>query len=84
MGVVSLHGAAKGDPDKLTLTDQLLTSVLAEAHMCCSGQLVILVGHVNVDPSVIPSLAKSISDGGWIDLEKAFATGRGDAPTPTC
>ena len=31
-----------------------------------------------------PSLAKSISDGCGMDLEKAFAASRDDAPTPTC
>ena len=37
---------------------------------------VILVGDFNADPTVIPSLAKSIMDGRWIDLEQAFVTGR--------
>ena len=35
-------------------------------------------------PSVIPSLAKSMADGAWIDVEKAFATGGGVPPSPTC
>ena len=88
-GVAHLHvvygcQGAEGDPEKLALTDQLLTSVLAEAKMCCSGQPVILVEDLNEDPLVVPSLAKGIPDGGWIDLEQAFAVGRGDAPTPTC
>ena len=88
-GVAHLHvvygcQGAEGDPEKLALTDQLLTSVLAEAKMCCSGQPVILVEDLNEDPLVVPSLAKGIPDGGWIDLEQAFAIGRGDAPTPTC
>ena len=61
----------QGAPEKLTRTDQLLTPVLAEAKMCGSGQ------------QVIPSFAKSISDGGWIDLEVAFAAGSGETPTPT-
>ena len=52
--------------------------------MCCAGQPVILVGDFNADPSVIPSLAKGIMDCHWIDLEQAFATGRGVAPSGTC
>ena len=35
-------------------------------------------------PIVIPSLAKGISDGQWIDLEHAFAFGRGVLPSSTC
>ena len=58
--------------------------MLPEAKMCCSGQLVMLVGDRNADLSVIPSPAKSMADGAWIDVEKAFATGRGVAPSPTC
>ena len=45
---------------------------LAEAKMCCTVQLVMLMGDLNADPSVISSLGKSISDG-QVDLEKAFA-----------
>ena len=52
--------------------------------MCCAGQPVILVGDLNADPSVIPSLAEGMSHGAWIDVEKAFAKGRGVAPTFTC
>ena len=36
---------------------------------------VLIVGDFNADPVVIPSLAKGIMDGHWIDLERAFATG---------
>ena len=35
-------------------------------------------------PLVIPSLAKGISDGHWVDLESAFSFGRGVLPSPTC
>ena len=52
--------------------------------MCRAGQPVILVGDLNADPSVIPSLAEGLSDGAWIDVEKAFATGKGVAPALTC
>ena len=45
--------------------------------MCCAGQPVILVGDQNADPTVILSLAKGIMKCHWIDVEKAFAIGRG-------
>ena len=54
---------AENDPHKLALTDQLLNSVLAEAEMCCSGQPFMLVGDLNADPLVIPSLANGTADG---------------------
>ena len=75
---------AESDPEKLTLTDNLLTAVLAEAKVCSAGQHVVLVGDLNADPTVIPSLAKGIMNGHWIDVEKAFAIGRGVAPARTC
>ena len=88
-GVVHLfviygYQGAESDPEKLQLTDRLFTAVLAEARMCCCGQPVILAGDFNADPVVIPSLAKGISDGHWVDLECAFAFGRGVPPSSTC
>ena len=41
-------------------------------------------GSFDADLQVTPSLAKDISDERWVDLEKAFATGRGEVPAPTC
>ena len=35
------YQGAESDPEKLTLTDNLLTAVLAEAKVCCAGQPVI-------------------------------------------
>ena len=43
--------------------------------MCCAG---------HAEPTVILSLAKGISDGHWVDLEQAFAFGRGVPPSSTC
>ena len=88
-GVVHLfviygYQGAENDPEKLQLTDHLFAAVLAEARMCCCGQPVILAGDFNADPVVIPSLATGISDGHWIDLERAFAFGRGVPPSSTC
>ena len=78
------YQGAESDPEKLQLTDHLFAAVLAEAKMCCAGQPVILVGDFNADPTVIPSLAKGIMNDHWIDVEQAFATGRGVAPSRTC
>ena len=88
-GVVHLfviygYQGAESDPEKLQLSEHLFAAVLAEARMCCAGQPVILAGDFNADPTVIPSLAKGIFDGHWIDLERAFATGRGVLPSYTC
>ena len=67
-----------------SVTDHLFTAVLAEARMCCCGQPVILAGDFNADPVVIPALAKGLSDGQWVDLERAFAFGKGVPPASTC
>ena len=88
-GVVHLfviygYQGAEGDPEKLQLSEHLFAAVLAEAGMCCDGQPVILAGDFNAEPTVIPSLARSVSDGHWVDLEQAFATGRGVPPSSTC
>ena len=77
------YQGAESDPEKLQLSEHLFAAVLAEARMCCAGQPVILAGDFNADPPVIPSLAKGISDGQWIDLERAFAFGRGVHPSST-
>ena len=74
--VIYGYQGAENDLDKLALTDQLLTSVLAEGEMCCSGWPLVLVGDLNADPLVIPSLANGMADGAWIDVELAFANGR--------
>ena len=82
---LSIYGyqGAENDPEKLQLTEHLFAAVLAEARMCCAGQPVILAGDFNVEPTVLPSLAKGISDGHWVDLEQAFAFGRGVPPSST-
>ena len=82
--VIYGYQGAENDPEKLTLTDNLLTAVLAEAKVCCAGQPVILVGDLNADPTIILSLAQGIMNGHWIDVDQAFAIGRGVAPARTC
>ena len=88
-GVVHLfviygYNGAENDPEKLQLTEHLFAAVLAEARLCSVGQPVVLAGDFNVEPLVIPSLAKGISDGHWVDLEYAFSFGRGVLPSSTC
>ena len=75
--VIYGYQGAESDPEKLQLSEHLFAAVLADAKMCCAGQPVILVGDFNADPTVIPSLAKGIMNGHWIDVDQAFATGRG-------
>ena len=55
--VVNGYQGAGSDPENFSLTYDLLTAVLCEANLCCSGQPVILMGDVNADPFVISSLA---------------------------
>ena len=82
--VIYCYQGAESDPEKLQLSEHLFAAVLAEARMCCAGQSVILAGDFNAEPTVIPSLAEGISDGHWVDLEQAFAFGRGVPPSSTC
>ena len=82
--VIYGYQGAENDPEKLQLSEHLFAAVLAEARMCSAGQPDILAGDFNADPIVIPSLAKGISDGQWVDLERAFAFGRGVPPSSTC
>ena len=58
--VVYGYQVADNDPEKLQLTEHLFAAVLAEARLCCAGQPVVLAGDFNVEPLVIPSLAKGI------------------------
>ena len=53
----------EGDPVMLALTGQLFTSVLCKAKLYCYGQPVMLVGDLNADPLVIPSLARGTAVG---------------------
>ena len=54
LSVIHGYQGAESDPEKLTLADNVLAAVLAEAKVCCAGQPVVLVGDLNADPSVIP------------------------------
>ena len=58
--------------EKLQLTDKLLQAVLAEARVVCTGQPVLIAADLNADLSVIPCLAKAISEGRFLDLALAY------------
>ena len=58
--------------EKLQLTDKLLQAVLAEARVVCTGQPVLIAGDLNADLSVIPCLAKAVSEGRFVDLALAY------------
>ena len=69
----------------LQLTEHLFAAALAEVRLCCAGQPIVLAGIFDVEPLVVPSLVKGISDGHWVDLEHAFSFGRGvPPPSSTC
>ena len=51
----------------LLLTDMLPQDVRAEAQVVCVGQPLLIAGDLNADPGVIPSLAKGISSGKFVD-----------------
>ena len=73
MHLVVLYGYqwADRDPEQLALTDQLLDAALSELACVARGQLCLLVGDFNVEPTKIPCLAKGIMAGLWVDLEEA-------------
>ena len=64
LSVVHGYQGSEEDSDKLLLTDQLLSAVLAEAQVVCGGvSLYFIVGDLDADPGIIPCLAKGISAG---------------------
>ena len=66
------------------LTNKLFEAVVGEAKVCGTGQPVVITGDFNVEPDVIPVIAKALQYGHLVDLETAFSAGRGKAPSPTC
>ena len=68
---------AEEDADQLQLTDKLFQAVFAEAQVVCIGQLMLIAGDLNADPSVIPCLSKGISSGRFVDLALAYFQGAG-------
>ena len=83
--VIYGYPGAENDPEKLTLTDNLLTAVLAEAKVCCAGQpvILVLVTSMLIQLSSL-LLLRVFVNGHWIDVEQAYAIGRGVAPARTC
>ena len=66
------------------MTEQLFDAALGELSVVARGQLCLLVGEFNVEPTKIPCLAKRISAGLWVDFEEAWALAAGLQPAPTC
>ena len=52
--------------------------------MLAFGQPLLIAGDLNVDPCVIPCLAKGISAGKFVDLALAYSLGAGREPDATC
>ena len=86
MHLAVLYGiqGSDGDAVQLGLTDQLFNAALGELAAVARGQLVIIVGDFNAEPTKVPCLSKGISAGLWIDLEAAWADVSGVAPAITC
>ena len=82
--VVYGYQGVEEDAHKLQLTGQLVQAVLAEAHVVCVGQPILLAGDLHADLAVIPCLAKGISAGRYVDLALAYSLGAGLAPDVTC
>ena len=72
------------DPEKLALTELPFQAVLCEANALGNGHPIFTAGDFNVSPLKIPSLALCMEQGGWVDLESAFASGKGPKPTSAC
>ena len=77
--VVYGYQGAEEVAEKLQLSVKLLQSVLAEARVVCTGQLVLIVGDLNADPAVILCLAKVISAGRFV-----YLAWEGKRPAATC
>ena len=75
---------AEEDADQLQLTDKLLQAVLAEAHVVCIGQLLLIAGDLNADPAVMSCFAWGTSAGKFVDLALAYSRGAGVQPDATC
>ena len=84
--LVVLYGyqGADRDPERLALTDQLLDAALGELACVAREQPCLLVGDFNVEPTIIPCLAKGIMAGLWFNLEASWALASGRNPAATC
>ena len=78
------YQGADHDPEQLALTEQLFDAALGELSVVARGQPCLVAGDFNVEPTKIPCLAKGISAGLWVDIERAWALAAGLRPTPTC
>ena len=66
------------------MTDQLLDAALGELACVAREQPCLMVGDFNVEPTMIPCLAKGIMAGLWVDLEASWAMASGRNPGVTC
>ena len=85
MHLVVLYGfqGADTDAEQLALTEQLFDAALCELSVVARGQLCLVVGDFNVEPTKISCLAKGISAWLWVDFEEALALAAGLQPNPT-
>ena len=83
---VVLHGYQGADfhAEQLALTEQLFDAALGERGVVARGQLCLVVGDFNVEPTNIPFLLEGIMAGLWVDLETAWAGELGAQPAVTC
>ena len=75
MHLFVLYGNQGADAaaDQLALTEQLFDAALGELSVAARGQPSLTVGDFNVESTKIPCLAKRISAGLWVDIEKAWS-----------
>ena len=57
---------------------------MSELAVVARGEPCLIVGDFNVEHTKIPSLAKGISSGLWVDLESSWAFASGREPAVTC
>ena len=86
MHLVVVYGyqGAEDDPEKLSLTNQLLDAALCELAVISRGQPCVLAGDFNIEPTKIPCLLKGIMLGLWFDLQGAWSIASGVDAGVTC
>ena len=63
---------------------QLTDAALSELAVVARGRPYLIVGDFSEKPTKIPSLAKGITAGLWVDLEARWAFASGSEPAVTC
>ena len=80
--VLYVYQGADTDAEQLALTEQLFDAALGELSVVARGPPCLLVGDFNVEPTKIPSLAKEISAGLWVDFEEGLGVSCWSATYP--